>query len=123
MEGSLAGTYFGWRIPWTAHTMIGAYPGWRKPWLPHTMADAYIPWPAHTLAYAYPAQRISWLEHIRMHTEIELSEGVLCFFFASAYLGAYPVCDEEVSFGEVELLTLTIRVRTWSAHTLGAYLP
>ena len=110
MEGSLAGAYFGWRIPWTAHSMVAAHPGRR------------IPWPAHTLAYAYPAQRIPWLEHIRMHTEIELSEGVLCFF-ASAYLGAYPVCDEEVSFGEVELPTLTIRVRTWSAHTLGAYLP
>ena len=72
------------RILWLAHTLDSAYHGRRIPWLAHTLVAAYlgrrIPWPAHTLTYAYPAQRIPWLEHIRMHTEIELSEGVLCFF-------------------------------------------
>ena len=120
MEGTLAGAYPGWRIPWPAHTLVGAYLGWRRPGLPPTLAGAFPrrrrPWPAHTLASAYPGW--STPECIPRW----YCRKAFCVFFASAYLGAYPVCDEEVSFGEVELPTLTIRVRTWSAHTLGAYL-
>ena len=115
MARNLAGAYSGWPIPWQAHTLAGAYPGWRIPWPAHTLAGAYpglrIPCPAHTVAGAHPN---AYRERI---------VGRRSVFFASAYLGAYPVCDEEVSFGKVELPTLTIRVRTWSAHTLGAYLP
>ena len=78
------GRNFSWRILWLAHTLASAYPGRGIPWLAHTLVAAYlgrrIPSPAHTLAGAYPGQRIPWLEHTRMHTEMILLEGVLCFF-------------------------------------------